>query len=358
MRKNAKIYIAGHRGLVGSAILRNLLSRGYTNIITSTSEKLDLRNQKQTEEFFNKKRPEYVFLCAAKVGGILANYTYPAEFIYDNIMISTNVIHTSYKYKVKKLLNFGSSCIYPKYTPQPIKESYLLKGELEPTNEAYAIAKIAALKLCKYYNQQYKTNYLSVMPTNLYGPGDNFDLNNSHVLASIIHKFHLAKLLKEKNIEEIKKCIKIYWKTFNKNIDNLQNKTLIKILNKTGIYSDRVVLWGSGSPYREFLYIDDLANVCIFIMEKINAYQIGDFINIGTGQDLQIKRLAKLVARIVGFKGDISWDRSKPDGTLRKRLDISQIKKLGWEPTVSLEEGIINTYNWFLKNLSESSRTL
>ena len=310
MRSESRIYVAGHNGLVGSAILRRLQAGGYTSIITRTSKELDLTRQAEVEAFFEKEQPEYVFLAAAKVGGILANSTYKADFIYKNLMIASNVIHTAYRCKTKKLLNLGSSCIYPKFAPQPMKEEHLLTGVLEPTNEPYAIAKIAAIKLCRYYNEQYGTNFISGMPTNLYGPKDNFDLVNSHVLPAMIRKFHEAK----------------------------QNMA--------------VELWGTGSPFREFLYVDDLADACVFLMERFDYHEIGELINIGTGKDLTIKDLALLIRDIVGFRGEIIWDNSKPDGTPKKLLDISRIRALGWEPKTSLEEGIRNTYEWYLKTVN------
>jgi len=358
MEKDAKIYIAGHRGLVGSAILRKLKEKGYTNLVYRTSKELDLRRQADVEAFFEKERPEYVFLAAAKVGGILANDTYKAEFIYDNITIAANIIHASYKYGVKKLLNLGSSCIYPKFCPQPMKEEYLLTGTLEPTNEPYAIAKIAAIKLCRYYNEQYGTNFISVMPTNLYGPNDNFNLETAHVLPALIRKFHLAKLLRNGNYEAIWKDIKCFSIGFgyDKEIEKADNKKLEEILSRMGITRDYVVLWGTGKPYREFLYVDDLAEACVFLMEKVNAEEMKKFcsdyfVNIGVGKDIQIKDLALLVKEVTGFDGEIKHDLSKPDGTPRKLLDISKIKALGWKPKVDLEEGIKKTYEWYLEKV-------
>lgn len=307
MLKTSKIYIAGHGGLVGSAIIRKLKEKGYNNLITQEHRKLDLTNQAAVEAFFKKTKPEYVFLAAAKVGGIMANKTYPAEFIYENLMIATNVINSAYKCKVKKLVFLGSSCIYPKLAPQPIKEEYLLTSPLEPTNEAYAIAKIAGLKLCAFYNQQYKTNYISAMPTNLYGPSDNFDLNSSHVLPALIRKFHEAKMKGDKS----------------------------------------VTLWGSGRPKREFLHVDDLAEALIFLMNKYNGQEI---VNVGCGEDLSIKDLANKVKVITGYQGKIVWDKNKPDGTPRKLLDVSRIKKLGWKPKTNLDRGLLETYRWFVEN--------
>lgn len=306
MDKSGKIYVAGHRGLVGSAIVRKLKEKGYNNIVVRDHKDLDLRDQYKTREFFELERPDYVFLAAAKVGGIYANATYPADFIYDNLAIEVNVIKAAYDFGVKKLLFLGSSCIYPKFAPQPIKEEYLLSGYLEPTNEAYAIAKIAGLKMCQYFNQQYGTNYISVMPTNLYGPNDNFDLESSHVLPALIRKFHEAKV---------------------------NNKPYVEV-------------WGTGSPRREFLYVDDLADACVFLMAEYNG---NDVINIGTGEDITIRELAELIKRIVGYNGEIKFDTSKPDGTPRKLLDVSKLRKLGWRHKVSLEEGIYRTYKWFVE---------
>jgi GDP-L-fucose synthase len=307
MNKDSKIYIAGHRGLVGSALVRKLRTQGYTNLVLKTSKELDLRRQADVEALFSQEKPEYVFLAAAKVGGILANNTYKADFIYDNIMIAANVINAAYKSGVKKLLNLGSSCIYPKFAPQPMKEEHLLTGVLEPTNEPYAIAKIAAIKLCRYYNEQYSTNYISVMPTNLYGPNDNFDLETSHVLPALIRKFHEAK--------------------------NSRQRT--------------VTVWGTGEPFREFLYVDDLADACLFLMEGHPYKNIGEFINIGYGSDIKIRDLATKIKNIIGFEGAIQFDNSRPDGTPRKLLDTSKLKSLGWEASTSLEKGIRMTYEWY-----------
>ena len=348
MEIDAKIYVAGHRGLVGSAIMRKLKKLGYINIITRTHKELDLTKQADVEAFFEKERPEYVFLAAARVGGILANNTYKADFIYNNIMIAANVIHAAYKYGVKKLLNLGSSCIYPKFAPQPLKEEYLLTGSLEPTNEPYAIAKISAIKLCRYFNEQYGTKFMSVMPTNLYGPNDNFDLETSHVLPALIRKFHLAKLLLKKDFDMIKKDLAIY-----SSVSFSSEKEIVDYLKKHGIFSNYVTLWGTGSPYREFLYVDDLAEACIFLMRNYDAKDIGEFVNIGAGKDIQIKELAKLVKEIVNFKGEIKWDTTKPDGTPRKLLNVSKIHQLGWAPNITLKEGIIKTYEWYCEHISE-----
>ena len=307
MDKKAKIYIAGHNGMVGSAICRALRNQGYSNLILKSSNELDLRNQLAVNDFFEIESPEYVFLAAAKVGGILANSTYKADFIYDNLMIQNNIIHNSFKQKVKKLLFLGSSCIYPKMSTQPIKEEYLLSGSLEPTNEPYAIAKIAGLKLCEFYKEQYGCDFKSLMPTNLYGYNDNFDLKSSHVLPALIRKFHEAKLNNDFCVE----------------------------------------LWGTGSPMREFLFVDDLAEACLFMMKNQNSPSI---LNVGTGKDLSILELAELIKGIVGFDGDLKWDHSKPDGTPRKLLDVNKINNLGWVAQTSLIDGIKRTYNWYVKN--------
>ncbi|MEY3178141.1 MAG: hypothetical protein RJB42_382 [Bacteroidota bacterium] len=301
MNKEAKIYIAGHRGMVGSAIHRKLTSLGYSNIVTRTSAELDLRIQERVNEFFEAERPAYVFLAAAKVGGILANNTYRADFIYENIMIQSNIIHSSYATGVKKLMFLGSSCIYPKLAPQPLKEDYLLTGLLEPTNEPYAIAKIAGIKMCDAYRSQYGCDFISVMPTNLYGPNDNYDLQNAHVLPSLVRKFHEAK------------------------INN----------------APEVSIWGSGSPKREFLHADDLADACVFLM---NTYSDEGLVNIGTGEDISISDLALMIKEVVGYEGAIVYDASKPDGTPRKLMDVSKLSKLGWSYTISLKKGLEMVY--------------
>jgi GDP-L-fucose synthase len=326
MELKGKIYIAGHRGLVGSAIMRRLASPsplagegrgegGYINIITRTHSELDLADQRAVNEFFKKEKPEYVFLAAAKVGGIHANNTYRADFIYQNLMIESNIIHASYRHGVKKLMFLGSSCIYPKHAPQPMKEEYLLTGLLEPTNEPYAIAKIAGIKMCDAYNRQHGTNFMSVMPTNLYGLGDNYDLENSHVLPALIRKMHEAKI---QNAKE-------------------------------------VVVWGTGTPKREFLYSEDLADACVFLMEKYNASDIGEFINIGSGKEITIRELAELVAEIVGFRGQLVFDTSKPDGTPRKLLDVSRLYSLGWKPKTGFREGISKAYADYLQNVAKAA---
>lgn len=373
MQKHEKIFIPGGTGMVGNAIIQKLIEKGYDNIIANYHKrpplkykdkvqffKLDLTRQSEVEDFFETHKPHYVFLAAAKVGGIVANNTYKAEFIYDNIAISLHIIHASYKYGVKKLLNLGSSCIYPKLAPQPMKEEYLLSGFLEPTNEAYAIAKIAAIKLCRYYNEQYGTNFISVMPTNLYGPNDNFDLFTSHVLPALIRKFHLGKCLEDDNWDAIKKDLNLYP---IENIDgNATEKEIIAILDQYGIryqpFSKKanVEVWGSGNVYREFLHVEDMAEACIHLMEHIQAKELKSlspdyFVNIGTGVDIQLKELVLLIKEIIGFTGEIYYNTSKPDGTPRKLLDVSKIKELGWEPKIELREGIKSTYKWYVENV-------
>lgn len=307
MDQQSKIYVAGHRGMVGSAIVRRLQQAGFRNLVTRSSSELDLRNQSAVAAFFEAERPDYVFLAAAKVGGILANNTYRAEFLYDNLMIQNNVIHQAHVHAVQKLLFLGSSCIYPKLAPQPLKEEYLLTGLLEPTNEPYAIAKIAGIKMCDAYRSQYGSNFISVMPTNLYGPNDNYDLQNSHVLPAMLRKFHEAKL--------------------------------------TGAAS--VTLWGSGSPLREFLHADDMADACVYLMESFDE---AGFVNIGVGEDISIKQLAELIRSIVGYEGAIVWDAEKPDGTPRKLMDVSKLHRLGWKAGIELEAGIRAVYREKFEN--------
>jgi GDP-L-fucose synthase len=308
MEKNSKIYVAGHTGMVGSAILRKLQKEGHQNIIVRTSAELDLRHQPSVIEFFEREKPEYVFLAAAKVGGIMANKLSPATFIYDNLMIQNNVIHAAYLHGVKKLLFLGSSCIYPKMAPQPLKEEYLLTGLLEPTNESYAIAKIAGIKMCEAYRTQYGCNFISVMPTNLYGPNDNYDINNSHVLPALLRKIHEAKINGYSSIE----------------------------------------IWGTGNPRREFLHVDDLADACHFLMLVYNDKEI---INIGTGKDISIRELATLISEVIGYNGTFRFDTSKPDGTPRKLMDLTKIHKLGWQHSISLRQGITMTYQCMLQEL-------
>ena len=306
MNNTDKIYVAGHRGMAGSAIMRKLIKEEFSNIVTRSSSELDLRNQQSVNDFFEHERPAYVFLAAARVGGIVANNTYRAEFLYDNLMIETNIIHAAYKNNVQKLLFLGSSCIYPKLAPQPLKEEFLLSGLLETTNEPYAISKIAGLKMCEYYREQYGCNFISAMPTNLYGPNDNYDLQTSHVLPALIRKFHTAKIKND----------------------------------------PFVTLWGTGSPKRELMFVDDLANACLHLMQNYNEKQ---FLNIGTGEDFTIAELAALIKTVTNYSGEIIWDTTKPDGTPQKLLDVSRIYALGWKHTVNLEEGIRKTYADFLE---------
>lgn len=349
MNPKSKIYVAGHTGLVGSAIIRKLKEKGYDNLIVREYPSLDLTRQKEVEEFFKKEKPEYVFLAAARVGGILANNTYKADFIYDNLAIALNVIHSAYKYGTVKLLNLGSSCIYPKLAPQPIKEEYLLKDYLEPTNEPYAIAKIAAIKLCRYFNEQYGTNFISIMPTNLYGPNDNFNLETAHVLPALIRKFLIAKYLSEKNFDSLIHDIQKFPPGFGYNFDPQKNTTsdLINFLEKIGITANAVTLWGTGTPYREFLYVDDLADAGVFLMENYDYKTIGELVNVGTGKDSTIAEIATLVKKNTGFNGEIRWDKTKPDGTPRKLLDVSKLNNLNWKSSINLEQGIRLTINWY-----------
>jgi len=307
MEKDAKIFVAGHRGLVGGAILRRLKKAGFTNLLHRSRRQLDLRDQGAVVRFFRRETPEYVFLAAARVGGIRANSTFPAQFIYDNLMIEANIIHQAYLHGVKKLLFLGSSCIYPKFAPQPMREESLLNGKLEPTNEPYAVAKIAGIEMCQAYNREYGTSFISAMPTNLYGPWDNFDLLDSHVIPALMRKFHLGKV--------------------------------------SG--AQEVAVWGSGAPRREFLYVDDLADACLFLMEH---YQGNDIVNVGVGQDLTIRELAELIAAVTGFKGRLGFDPSQPDGTPRKLLDVSRLTALGWQARMPLEEGLRRTYQWFCRS--------
>lgn len=307
MRKDSKIYVAGHRGLVGSAIVRNLKNKGYKNIVYKTHGELDLTNQEMVRRFFEAEKPEYVFLAAAKVGGINANNIYPADFIYENLMIQNNVIKAAHDFKVNKLLFLGSTCIYPKMAPQPIKEEYLLTGALEETNEAYAIAKISGLEMCKFFKRQYGDNFISCMPTNLYGPNDNFDLKNSHVLPALIRKFHEAKINNNSSVE----------------------------------------IWGTGTPLREFLYVDDMADACVFLMENYDGEQ---HVNIGTGEEISIKELAEVIKDVVGFNGELKFNSNMPDGTPRKLTDVEKLHSLGWKHKISLNEGVKLAYKWYLAN--------
>lgn len=352
MNKQDKIYLAGHKGLVGSAILRKLQSEGFTNIITRNRDELDLCNQAQVVAFFKSEKPDYVFLAAAKVGGIIANSTYPADFIYQNIMIACNVIDASYRTGVKKLLNMGSSCIYPRLAPQPMKEECLLTSELEPTNEAYALAKISAIKLCKYYNEQYGTNFISVMPTNQYGLGDNYNMETAHLLPMLLRRFYLAKLLKAGNFEAIKSDLNKYklgW-GIDEKINFNDNNTILSALSEIGAFPDKVVVWGDGSPYREMMCSDDLGDACLYLMQNKDYKDIGELVNVTDGTDIQLKELISMVKEIVGFDGELVWDTSKPNGTPRKLMDATKIKSLGWSPKISLREGIEFTYNIYLNN--------
>lgn len=346
MDKDSKIYVAGHTGLVGSAIVRRLHAEGFSNLVFRKHNDLDLRNQAAVEKFFEDEQPEYVFLSAAKVGGILANDTYKAEFIYDNIMISANVVSSAWKCGVKKLLNLGSSCIYPKLAPQPLKEEYLLTGSLESTNEPYAIAKIAAIKLCRYYNEQYGTNFVSVMPTNIYGSNDNYNLETSHVLPALIRKFHLAKLLRTNDESRLVADVKKYPIGFgmDQKIDKDNPTEIMRVLTELGVSAETVTLWGTGKPYREFLFVDDLADACVFVMKNVDHTDSGEFINVGTGEDQTIHDIAELVKRVVGFGGEIRFDSSKPDGIPRKLLNVGRLRKMGWTYKIGLEEGIARTY--------------
>lgn len=349
MNKQDKIYVAGHRGLVGSAIMRKLQAEGFENLITRSSSELDLCNQGAVNDFFQCEKPDYVILCAAKVGGIIANSTYPAEFIYQNIMIAANVIEASYKNGVKKLLNLGSSCIYPRLAPQPMKEDCLLTSELEKTNEAYAIAKISAIKMCRYYNDQYGTNFISAMPTNQYGVGDNYNMETAHLLPMLLRRFHLAKLLKAGDFAAIKNDLaknKLGWGLDDKlNLDD--ESSIVKCLEEIGAFSDKVVVWGDGSPYREMMHSDDLADACFYLIQNKDYSDIGELVNITDGTDIQLKALVEMVKDIVGFDGELVWDTTKPNGTPRKLMDATRIKALGWSPKISLQEGIKNIYEHY-----------
>lgn len=400
MNKNSKIYIAGHRGLVGSAIVKNLQSKGYTNIITRTHSELDLINQKAVVEFFEEEKPEYVILAAAKVGGIVANNTYRADFIYENLQIQNNIIHLSFVHKVKKLLFLGSTCIYPKDATQPMSEDCLLTSELEYTNEPYAIAKIAGIKMCESYNIQYKTNFISVMPTNLYGPNDNFDLETSHVLPALLRKMHLGKLLESVKWEELSnknddnweaikedlnknpiKCVKCYElgdKKEDKIITGESSKQeILDVLEEYGIRLHntefvtpntnlnkvQIEIWGSGNPRREFLHSEDMADACVFLLENRDFQNTYDsdvkeikntHINIGTGKDISIKELAFLIKDIIGFKGKLYFNTKKPDGTMIKLTNPIKLHNLGWKHKIELKEGILNIYEWYNRNITKS----
>ncbi len=365
MEKSSKIYVAGHRGLVGSAIWKNLKERGYSNLIGRTSGELDLLDQKATAKFFADEKPEYVFLAAAHVGGIVANNTYRADFIFQNLMIQNNVIHNAWKNGVKKLLFLGSTCIYPREAPQPMKEDSLLTSPLEYTNEPYAIAKIAGIKLCESYNIQYGTNFISVMPTNLYGPNDNFDLEKSHVLPALVRKIYLGKCLEEGNWEAIRKDLN---QRPVEGIDEKNSKQEIEeVLQKYGVTAPAagnkasVEIWGTGKPMREFLWSEEMADACVYLMEKVDFSDLSPkpdannfkpeirntHINIGTGKEISIKALAELIKETVGFKGDLIFNSSKPDGTLRKLTDVTKLNELGWHHKIEIEEGVKRIFDWY-----------
>jgi len=365
MKKYSKIYIAGHRGLVGSAIVQNLQSKGYTNLVCRTHAELDLVNQEQVKAFFENEQPEYVILAAAKVGGIVANNTYRAKFIYENMMIQNNVIHQAYLTGVKKMLFLGSTCIYPKLAPQPMPEDSLLTSPLEYTNEPYAIAKIAGIKMCESYNLQYGTNFISAMPTNLYGPNDNFDLEKSHVLPALIRKIYLGKCLEEDSWEAIR--LDLHKRPIEGVDENSSNEEVLSILKKYGIShlstnnqqpTTNVEIWGSGKPMREFLWSEDMADACVFMLENVDFKDVDNsiaasdevrntHINIGTGVDISIKDLANLIKEIVGFKGQLVFNTDKPDGTMKKLTDTSKLNSLGWSFKIDLEEGVKNILNWY-----------
>ncbi|WP_437371989.1 GDP-L-fucose synthase family protein [Maribacter litoralis] len=367
MNKNAKIYVAGHRGLVGSAIIKNLKNKGYQNLIVRTHSQLDLTDSTKVSAFFKEEQPDYVFLAAAKVGGIIANNKYRADFIYENLMIQNNVIHQAYVHKVKKLLFLGSTCIYPKNCPQPMKEEYLLTDTLEYTNEPYAIAKIAGIKLCESYNLQYGTNFISVMPTNLYGPNDNFDLEKSHVLPALIRKIHLGKALQENNWEVIRTDLNHL--PIERVDGNSSKNNILEVLEKYGLSRKKgedivqVEIWGSGKPMREFLWSEDMADACTYIMAERDFSDThakeekeirNTHINIGTGTDIKISDLATLIKKVVDFNGIFVYNKNNPDGTMKKLTDVSKLKKLGWSHKVVLEEGIKKMYNWYSLSQKDS----
>ena len=369
MNKKAKIYVAGHKGMVGSAIWKNLTIKGYANLIGRTFEELDLMDSAAVDTFFNQEKPEYVFLAAAKVGGIVANNTYRGQFIYENLMIQNNVIHCSYKHNVKKLLFLGSTCIYPKEAPQPMAEESLLTGILEFTNEPYAIAKIAGIKMCESYNIQYGTNFLSVMPTNLYGPNDNFDLEKSHVLPALMRKIYLGKCLENNNWDAIRTDLKK--RPIEGNDGTATNNEIVQILAKYGIRSRfggpgasgergfSVEIWGTGKPLREFLWSEELADACVYLVENVNFSDVirpgqkeirNTHINIGTGKEISIKNLAYLIKEVIGFNGELFFNTGKPDGTLRKLTDVSKLHSLGWHHNIEIEDGIEKMYNWYISD--------
>ena len=355
MEKQAKIYVAGHTGLVGSAIWKNLQTKGYTNLLGKTMEELDLKNQQDVDKFFATENPEYVFLCAAKVGGIVANNTYRADFIYENLQIQNNIIYSSWKYGVKKLLFLGSTCIYPKNAPQPMPEDTLLTSPLEYTNEPYAIAKIAGIKLCESFNLQYETNFLAVMPTNLYGPNDNFNLETSHVLPALLRKMHLAKLLNEGDFEKVREDLNL--RPIEKIDGTASEQAILEKLKKYGVTSESVEIWGTGKPLREFLWSEDMADACVFVMENVNFSDLikgkqeirNCHLNIGTGKEISIAELASTIKSTIDYKGEIFYNAEKPDGTMRKLTDPSKLHELGWNHSVELDEGIKKMYEWYLQ---------
>jgi len=376
VEKESKIFIAGITGMVGSAIFRRLETEGFTNITGSyhhrapdlgsrgVSEsprlvRIDLRRQTDVDALFEAEKPEYVFLAAAKVGGILANSTYKADFIYDNIMIAANIIHAAFRHGAKKLLNLGSSCIYPKDSPQPLQEEYLLTGTLEPTNEPYAVAKIAAIKLCRYFNEQYKTNFLSVMPANLYGPWDNFNLETSHVLPALLRKFYLATLLQKGNTAAVIRDVRRFPLGVAGGFhgETITFEQVVAVLERIGISDMHVRVWGTGEVFREFLHVDDLADACVFLMNRFNAEDIGEFINIGAGKEIKLKDLVRLIKEAVGFDGDIRHEPTKPDGVKKKCLDISRIRNLGWIPKIELKEGLRKTIDWYEQAVSQITQS-
>ena len=356
MKLEAKIYVAGHRGLVGSALMRQLKARGYTNLITRSHAELDLTNQAAVRDFFAKEKPDFVFLAAAKVGGIHANNTYPAEFIHQNLAIQTNVIHESWRNNVQRLLFLGSSCIYPRDCPQPIKEEYLLTGPLEPTNRPYALAKIAGVEMCHAYNRQYGTKFIAAMPTNLYGPGDNYDLNNSHVLPALIRKFHLAKLASEGNQAGIEADENKYGRIPEPLRTHFLESCTLNLESGSMKLVPDVVVWGTGAPRREFLYSEDMAEACVYLMclpeiayASLLTEHTPPLLNIGCGEELTIRELAELVKDVVGFTGQLAFDTKKPDGTMRKLMDVSKLKQMGWQATTNLRDGISMAYKTYLE---------
>ncbi len=347
LNKDSKIYIAGHRGMVGSAILRKFQKEGYSNLIYKTSSELDLIRQNEVENFFEREKPDFVINAAAKVGGIVANNTYPAEFIYQNLMISTNLIHSCYLFGVKKLINLGSSCIYPKNAPNPLKEEYLLSSEFEKTNEAYALSKATAIKLCEFYNREYGTNYISLMPPNLFGENDNFNMQTAHLLPMLLRRFHLAKLYENNDIDGIKN-------DFSKNPlgwnldEKISNTPISELLKKIGIEKGKVTVWGDGSVYRELMYSNDVADACLYFLKNIDAKDINNFVNITSGKDIQVKNIVQIVKNIVGYQGEIVYDKTKPNGVQRKLMDATRLNSLDWKPKISLESAIEDFYKIYL----------